>query len=153
LCISLNMGWGDFFNGVKNFTKSLPVVGHTIAAVQAATGDLEGAKDTAIKATATTITVAATAAGSFAGPGGAVLAGAAGNVLAGQLENKMRGKDLDLDLKKVGVDATLGAVGGLAGGAVGQAAVNAVGAAIRPNNNNSPNPQVGQPSNPPEVKK
>jgi hypothetical protein len=110
------MGFGDWLSDVA---KSLPVVGHVYAAVQAATGDTEGARRTVASATGNLIATVATVAGSVGGPAGAALAGAAGSVVGNMVEHVINGEHIETDPTRIAIQAGIGAVSGLTGGGAG----------------------------------
>lgn len=113
---TIEMGLWDW---VKDTAKALPGVGHVIAAVQAATGDTEGARRTVASATGNLITTVATVAGALAGPAGAAAAGAAGSVVGNMVEHGINGEHIETNLGQIALQAATGAASGLTGGGAG----------------------------------
>jgi hypothetical protein len=106
-----------FWRGVLNVVGSVPVLGHATAGIQWLAGDKDGAQKSLASSTGNLVgTIGAVGGFMCGGPPGAIAGGAAGSAIGGQIERKINGQDMDLSLKKLGTDATIGGLSGMLGG-------------------------------------
>ncbi|KAF4332896.1 hypothetical protein FBEOM_13300 [Fusarium beomiforme] len=106
-----------FWDGVVTVMGSVPVVGHVTAGVQHLTGDKEGARQSLARSTGKLVSGVGAAGGFFVGgPPGFIAGGGLGAAIGGQINNKIKGKDFDLSLGKIGGDMLVGSATGMTGG-------------------------------------